>query len=160
MAKPSAPEKYELVARQILEDLKKPLNLSSVEEKQSLTGFSGTKWEIDAKAWIEDGSGFLVVEARRYTKSRLKQEDLAAIAYRIQDIGAKGGIVVSPLPLQRGAELVARAAGIEHVSIDPNSTTDSYFAEYLSKRFYGLKASASVQMRSFMEAEVIKASDK
>lgn len=160
MAYPSASEAYELVARQVLADLKKPLNISTVEEKQSLTGLSGTEWEIDAKAWIEDGSGFLVVEARRYTKSRLKQEHVAAIAYRIQDTGAKGGIIVSPLPLQRGAELVARATGIEHIRIDPESTIESYLAEYLSKRYFGLKSSNLVQMRFTMEAEVIKASDK
>ena len=128
---------YETAARSVLEKIGSALNISTVEGKQKLDGLSGTEWEIDAKAIQENGENFLVVEARRYTTSSLTQEDVAAIAYRIGDVGAAGGIVVSPAPLQRGAALVAMANGIEHVRLTPESTSTAYPAEYMGKRFLG-----------------------
>jgi hypothetical protein len=156
MTTPCLSEAYEQAAHRMLADLRGHLGLAAVEGKQTLAGLSGTDWEIDAKAWLEGGAGFLVVEARRYTTSRLKQEALAAIAYRIQDLGASGGIVVSPLPLQSGAELVARAARIAHVRLEPESTTESYLAEYMGKRFIGVTVQESAQARDSTDAVVIK----
>lgn len=54
------------------------------------------------------------------------------------DLGADGGIVVSPLPLQRGAKLVAKSKNIEHVRLTPDSTPELYLAEYMGKRYHGL----------------------
>jgi hypothetical protein len=156
MTSRSSPEAYEQAAHRVLADLRSHLGLSAVEGKQTLAGLSGTDWEIDAKVWLEGGTGFLVVEARRYTTSRLKQEAMAAIAYRIQDLGAAGGIVVSPLPLQSGAELVAKAAGIAHVRLEPDSTTENYLAEYMGKRFIGATTVESANAQDSVSAEVIK----
>ena len=39
----------------------------------------------------------MIVEFRRYTKSRQNQEKMGGLAYRIVDTGAKGGLIVSLL---------------------------------------------------------------
>ena len=146
---------YESAARSILEQIGRTLSISTVEGKQKLDGKSGTAWEVDAKALQEDGENFLVVEVRRRTTSSLTQEHLAALAYRIGDVGAAGGVVVSPLPLQRGAALVAKTNGIEHVRLTPESTCTDYLAEYMGKRFLGASIVESVSLQDFMDAEVI-----
>lgn len=87
----------------------------------------------------------------------MKQEAIAAIAYRIQDLGAAGGIVVSPLPLQSGAGLVAKAAGIAHVRLDLDSTTENYLAEYMGRRFIGASIVESASAQDSVSAVVIEA---
>ena len=151
--KPSWSE-YEDAARKVLADLRQTLGLSEVEGKQSLAGASGTNWEIDAKAWRTGTDGFLVIEVRRLARSRLKQEDVAAIAYRIQDVGAAGGIVVSPLPMQKGANLVAASADIAHVRLSPESTTESYLAEFMGSRFLGASISEAANAQASCDAEM------
>jgi hypothetical protein len=147
---------YEDAARKVLCDLRDKLGLSTVEGKQSLVGLSGTTCEIDAKAWRDREGEFLLVEARRHTKSGLKQEALAAIAYRIQDVGASGGVVVTPLLLQQGAALVARSAGIAHVHLTPESTTESYLAEFLGQRFIGASITESISVTDQCDAAVAR----
>ena len=53
--------------------------------------------------------GFLVIECRRYPKSRLPQKDAGELAFVIEDLGASGGILVSPLGFQKGAKKIAEA---------------------------------------------------
>jgi hypothetical protein len=130
---------YEDVARRVLADMRDVLGISSVEGKQVLAGRSSANWEVDAKAWSADGENFLLVEVRR-RRSRLKQEHLAAIAYRIVDTGAAGGIVVTPLPLQSGALRVATHTDIALVRLTPESTNERYLAEFMGRRFIGLSA--------------------
>jgi hypothetical protein len=110
-----------------------------------LQGHSGASWEIDARAWCEGSDKFLVVEARRYTSTRLKQEDVAAVAFRVEDVGAAGGIVVSPLPLQRGANVVAQAKNIAHVRLTADSTPELYLAEYMGRRYHGVGIVEGIQ---------------
>jgi len=148
---------YEDAARTVLANLRQVLGIAAVEGKQSLAGISGTTWEIDAKAWCEGVDGFLVVEVRRHTSGRLTQEDVAAIAYRIQDVGGSGGIVVSPLPMQKGANLVAAHADIAHVRLTPESTTESYLAEFMGRRFLGEAITESLVLGDSCDAEVIRA---
>lgn len=121
-------ETYEEVARYVLQQLGKRFGLSEVEGKQKVIGKqSGTEWEIDAKGVRIGDSSIVLVECRRY-KSRLSQEALAAVAYRVIDAGAAGGITVSPLPLQKGAALVAKAGKIEHVQLQRDSTHEQWVA--------------------------------
>ena len=147
---------YEDAARRVLADIRHLLNVSDVGGKQSLPGSSGTSWEIDAKAGLDGQDGFLVVEVRRHTTSGLKQEAIAAVAYRIQDVGGAGGIVVSPLPLQLGAKLVAKDAGIQHVLLTPESTTESYLAEFLGRRFIGETVKEKVYPSDSCDAQVVR----
>ena len=148
---------YEDVARRVLADMREALGIANVEGKQVLEGASSANWEIDAKAWTADGENFLVVEARRHTTSGLKQEELAAIANRIKDVGAQGGIVVSPLPLQRGAKTIAASENIAHVRLTADSTFERYLAEFLGRRFIGVSVIESVTLSDSCDAQVIRA---
>ncbi len=143
MIQPRSWQSYEEVARYLLNRIASEFGLDRVEGKQSIAGqASGTSWEIDAKGVASDGVGFVIIEARRYPRTRLSQEQVAAIAYRIQDTGAAGGIVVSPLPLQAGAAKVAKSAGVIHVQLDAASNTERYILKFLNNVMIGLSPDA------------------
>jgi hypothetical protein len=119
--------------------------LRRVEGKQTIRGSrSGTTWEIEAKGVrIGEGAGFIIVECRRYTTSKQKQEkqkqeQMGGLAYRILDTGAAGGILVSPLGLQEGAAKVAGAENIQTVILSENSTTTNYLLQFLNNTFLGV----------------------
>jgi len=122
---PKAWETYEEVARFLLKDISDTLGLGleRVEGKQKLAGKSGTKWQVDAKGVKTEDGAIVIVECRRWTTSKPDQEDVGAFAYRIGDVGAAGGIVVTPLGVQEGGQKIAEYEGIEIVHLDANSTT-------------------------------------
>ena len=82
-------ERYEQTAQFLLNEFAEHFELGSVEGKQIVPGVSGTKWEIDAKGVKINGAGFLIVECRQWT-SKLSQQDVGSLAYRISDTGAQG----------------------------------------------------------------------
>jgi DNA-directed RNA polymerase subunit RPC12/RpoP len=136
---------YEEVAAYLLDRFAADFGLSRVEGKQVVAGLqSGTNWEIDAKGVREGNQGFIIVECRRYTTSRLNQEDLGALAYRITDTGAEGGIIVSPLGLQEGAQKIAQAENIVEVRLDPNSTPHDFSMQFLNKLMIGVSETIRV----------------
>lgn len=128
---------YEEVARYLLNDIAGEFGLRLVEGKQKVQG-GVTCWEIDAKGVAEAGGGFVIVECRRYVKSRLTQEDLGAIVYRMRDTGASGAIVVTPLPLQLGAQKIADAEGVHSVRLSSEATFEEYIINFLSKIKVGI----------------------
>jgi len=129
-------ESYEQVAQFLLDQMAEHFDLSHVEGKQKVQGKqSGTIYEIDGKGIAKEGDGFIILEFRRYTTSRQNQEHLAAIAYRIIDTGARGGIIVSPLGLQKGAKKIADAKNVVSVCLGENSTTKDYVLAFLNKVF-------------------------
>jgi hypothetical protein len=132
-------ESYEDVARYLLEKLGDALGLGleSVEGNQTLVGESGAEWEIDGKGVKADGGAIVVVECRRYTTSRVKQSAVASLAWTISDLGASGGIVVTPIGVQRGGQLIAKAADIQIVHLDADSTTTGYLLKFLGNVFVG-----------------------
>jgi hypothetical protein len=87
------------------------LKLERVEGKQTLVGESGADWEIDAKGLEAESGAIVVVECRRYTTSRIKQGAVAQLAWTIDDLGAPGGIVVTPIGVQYYLQGVGRQAG-------------------------------------------------
>lgn len=118
-------ETYEEVAAYVLKMVGKKFGLADVEGKQKVPSkHTGTAWEIDAKGIQESDGALVIIECRRYTSSHLSQKDVGSIAYSIRDIVASGGIVVSPYPLQRGAQKVAETDNIRHVQLDPCSARD------------------------------------
>ena len=129
-------ENYEQVARKVISDLRHELGVGEVEGKQRLQGESGATWEIDGKATLGSNEGFLVVEARRHTASGQKQEHLAALAYRVHDLGGTGGIIVSPLPLQKGAAIIAAHENIAELRVSADSTSENYMAQFLEQTFH------------------------
>lgn len=132
-------QNYEEVAQYLLNKFAEHFNIGLVEGKQIIPDKkSGTIWRIDAKGMKDDEEGFLIIECRRYTTSRLNQESMAALAYKILNTEAQGGIIVSPLGLQTGAKKVAEASHIESVILDAESTTTEYIMKFLNRIFIGL----------------------
>ena len=149
-------ESYEQVAQYLLDHFAEAFGLDHVEGKQTVLGQrSGTTWEIDAKGVRIGNDGFLIVECRRHTKSGLKQEELAAVAYRINDTGAKGGIVVSPLELQEGAKRVAAAENIVEVKLNADATKHQYILSFLNKVMVGLHDVAQPAKES-LDIEIVR----
>ncbi|MDH6522030.1 hypothetical protein [Streptomyces sp. SAI-090] len=146
---------YEDVAVYLLNQIASKLDLDRVEEKQKVIGErSGTEWEIDGKGVKVGDEGFVILECRRYTTSKQKQEQIAGLAYRIIDTGANGAIIVSPLGLQEGAAKVAEAENIRTVHMDQNSTRTDYMFRFLSEVFVG--ASDTVHVSESVTIEVIR----
>ena len=132
-------QSYEEVASYLLDQFAHEFGLIKVEGKQVIKGKrSKASYEIDAKGVRDDDSIFIIVECRRYTKSKQNQEKLNALAYRIIDSGADGGILVSPLGFQKGAKRVASEESIMEVMLDENSSTTDYFLKFLNKIHIGL----------------------
>jgi hypothetical protein len=149
--------RYEEVAQILLNRFAEDFGLSSVEGKQDMAGkLTGTSWEIDAKGVVEGGDAFLIVECRRYTTSKLAQEDLAAIAYRISDVGAAGAITVSPHDLQSGAKKVAAANNIVHVRLTPDSTPEEFQLQFLDKMRVGFHDEVSIKATDHLTITVTK----
>jgi hypothetical protein len=151
---------YEEVARSMLGDLRDRFGIDDIEGKQSLPGDSGTTWEIEGKATNTQLGGFLVIECRRYTTKRLNQEAIGAVAFRILDLGASGGIVVSPLDLQLGAKLVASTNNILHVQLAPWSTAEDYLAKFMGKSFHKASVTSGARFGDSVEASVVSAPPK
>jgi hypothetical protein len=134
---------YEEVSAHLLNMLARELGLVRVEGKQVLPGESGTDWEVDAKGVVEGDKAFVLVECRR-TNTRQSQAKVAAFAFSIQDTGAVGGIIVTPVPLQTGAKKVAASANIQHVQIDLDSTHEEFAFKFLNRLFVGVVSRLAV----------------
>ncbi|MEU2869735.1 restriction endonuclease [Streptomyces olivoreticuli] len=138
MTTQSAWESYEEVAVYLLDRIAEELGLERVEGKQGVFGSrSLTNWEIDGKGVKVENEGFVIIECRRYTTSKQNQEKVAALAYRIMDTGASGGILVSPLGFQEGARKVAAAESIQEVLMSATSTRSDFVLRFLKKIFVG-----------------------
>jgi hypothetical protein len=154
-------ETYEEVAIHLLDNFASEFGLDRFDGKQKIISYrSGTNWVIDGKGFNDGADSFVIVECRRYTKSKQSQEKVGALAYRIQDTGADRGIIVSPLGLQAGAEKVARAENIISVKLTPESTTQEYVMEFLNKICIGLvgraKVTDSVHIQLFENGKLVE----
>jgi len=139
-------ESYEQVGTYLLDQFAAEFGLDRVEAKQEVSGQrSGTSWEIDAKGVHQGNDGFLIVEFRRCTTSRQSQEKMGGLAYRIIDTGAKGGIIVSPLGLQEGAEKIAAAENVVNVILNENCNHHEYMMLFLNKVMIGVQDTFSVK---------------
>lgn len=135
----SAWRSYEEVAAYLVGQFKEHFGLEKVEGGQKVKGErSGTEWRLDAKGVRLGGEGFVIVESRRHMTAGQKQEDLAALAYRIMDTGAAGGIIVSPLPIQEGAKKIAGAEGIIEVTLNAECTNSDYVMAFLKRIMIGV----------------------
>lgn len=129
---------YEEVAAYLLNKFANEFGLSHVEGKQSLEGLrSGTNWTIDAKGFCEGNEGFVIIECRQYISSKQNQEKVGSLAYRILDTRAEGGIIVSQLGLQSGAQRIAKAENILNVELRNDCTPTEFSMQFLNKIFIG-----------------------
>ena len=131
---PTTWQSYEEVARFLLQKLsdRLGLGLEGVEDKQKLTG-EATDWEIDGRGVGTEDGAVIVIECRRLTTSKVKQNAVAALAYSIRDLGASGGIMATPIGVQRGGQRIAEREGIKVVRLAADSTTENYLLEFLGK---------------------------
>ncbi|EGR1564756.1 restriction endonuclease [Vibrio alginolyticus] len=151
-------ETYEEVAVYLLNQFSENFELEGFSGKETISGNrSGTSWEIDGKGFSEGDDRFVIVECRRYTTSRQSQEKIGALAYRIIDAGASGGIIVSPLGLQSGAEKVAQAENITSVKLTPESTTQEYMLEFLNNICIGIVDNINVSMSDSLSITIMDA---
>lgn len=134
-------ETYEQVAAYLLNQLAEQFCVGRFEGKQAIAGDSGTDWEIDAKGCSDGSDRIIVVECKRHTKNGVPQAIAAALAWTIRDLGAGGGILVSPLGLQKGAKKVAAQANIVEVNLDQNSTTTDFILSFLNQIHFGISES-------------------
>lgn len=137
---------YEEVATYLLNKFASHFGVGRVEGKQLVPGISGTEWEIDAKGCSDDGAHFIIVECKRYTKSGVSQAIAAGLAWSIQDSGASGGILVTPIGLQEGAKKVAAKAGIHEVLLKQDATTTDYVLEFLNQVCLGFSDTVNVSI--------------
>ena len=137
---------YEKVAVFLLNKICDELGLEKVEGKQKIKGKSGVKWEIDGKGIKINDEGIIVIECRRYTNSKQSQDKLGSLAYTINDIGAKGGIIISPLGIQEGAKKIANVENIISIKLDQNTTKKKYILEFLNKIMAGFTENMSLSM--------------
>jgi hypothetical protein len=139
--KPKKWRTYEEVASYLLNQMAEEFGLQKVEADQTVVGLrSGTKWRIEGKGIAVAGDKFVIVECRRYPKSKLDQESVGGLAYRISDAGASGGIIVTPVGLQEGAARVAAAENIVTVILDEKSSSTDYIVRFLGKIKVGMSA--------------------
>jgi hypothetical protein len=132
-------QSYEEVAAYLLNEMKAAFGLQRVEGKQGVLGLrSGTEWVIDAKGVALGEEKFVIIECRRHTTSRQKQEHMAALAYRILDTGTVSGILVSPLDVQKGARKIARAEHVITAQLAAESTTTEYVLKFLNQIHVGV----------------------
>ncbi|MBN7303112.1 restriction endonuclease [Mycobacteroides abscessus subsp. bolletii] len=131
-------QSYEEVARFLLQKLSDllGLGLKRVADKQTLVG-DATDWEIDGRGVPTDGGGVIVIECRRLTTSKVKQNAVAALAYSIRDLGASGGIIVTLIGVQNGGQRIAEREGIKVVRLAADSTTESYLLKFLGSVVVG-----------------------
>ena len=152
---------YEEVATYLLNEMRDEFGLKKVEGKQRVKGIHAlTEYTIDAKGVNKGNEGFVIIECRRRTTTKQNQESLGALAYRIFNTGASGGIIVSPLGLQRGAKIIAPAENIHNVLLDENSTTNEFVIKFLKKTMIGTQITATIGLSAVSEAEIIKSKAK
>lgn len=129
--------KYEEVVRLLLHQYRDAFGLDRVGPKQKVPGDSGTEWEIDVVAYGKDDGKLILFECRRY-KSKIKQEAVGGFAFRIDDTQAAKGYIVTPLGLQKGAEIVAQYKQIGCIRIPRDATAKNHIVQFLDKVFIGV----------------------
>jgi hypothetical protein len=130
---------YEEVAQYLLNQFAAYLGLERVEEKQKVLGqLSGRQIEIDGRGVREGNTGFVILECKRY-KDRVEAEKLEALAFRITDAGASGGIVVSPLGLQEGAAKIAATQNIVTAQLNRDANEHQYILRFLQNVMIGVQ---------------------
>jgi hypothetical protein len=76
------------------------------------------------------------------------------LRYRIIDSGAIGGVIVSPLGLQEGAQKVAAAENIVEVHLDENSTPEQFVMSFLDKIMLGVVD--TIKLKDEVKVEVVR----
>lgn len=153
---PQTWQTYEEVARAVLNDLRKHLGIADITGYKDLPGNSGTSWRVEGTATSTEDGGILIVECREHKSKALTQESVGGLAFRIIDTNGSGGILVTPLPLQKSAKLVAKAQNIKHVMLEPWSTSENYLAEFMGTHFHHVTEHVGILFSEKLTVKVIR----
>lgn len=123
-------DKYEVASIELMKRIQHDLGIKDVERGagRAVIGQCGTPWNPDQLAFTSDGT-MIIVECR-YRGPRtggVKQNDMAAFAYILDDTGAEG-IVITTKPIQKGAKMVAKNEIIGIIEFQPGDTFDDFVA--------------------------------
>lgn len=151
-------ESYEEVARYLINQFREKFGLQIVEGKQVVSG-KCTEWEIDGKGVKLGNEGFVVIECRRYPRSRVSQAEAADLAFRIEDLGASGGFLVSPLGFQEGGKKIAEAKNIATLFLAPDSTIERYVLRFLNQVMIGVGSALPLHLTGELAKVVISKQD-
>lgn len=129
---------YEQVAGELLERLGPSfgLDFAEVKDKQDCRGDSGTDWEIDRVGITKDGRRVVSIECR-HRDDRLKQSEIAAVAYIRDDIHAQGAVVVTTKGVQAGGITLAEYEDIMIIHLSKDATTEDFTLESMGKKIGG-----------------------
>lgn len=131
-------KRYEEATKAILDKLRDHLGLERVQGEVSYEGKSGTRWNVDASCYRQEDGALVLVECRRKATRRVPQAEMAEFAFRIDDIGASEGLMVTPIGYQRGARIVAQAQRIGLATLNLDATDQEYILESAERLFRGL----------------------
>ena len=130
-------ERYEEVVQQILGHLRTELGFASVEGKGKQPGASGTEWEADAICYRQGDGKMILVECKHWSR-RIDQRTMGQFAFSINDSGAAGGLLVTPIGYQEGAAKVANASKIGMATLNPDATDREYALRIAERLFIGI----------------------
>src|SRR5271157_3012191 len=111
---------YEDAVRSIITQHKELFELDSVEPAPlELEGKSGNSWNIEIVGYKAGQRRIVIVEVRRKTTRNLEPEEVGGFAYRIEDVGAEKGYMVTPLErgFSIGAAKIADYEEIGHIKV-------------------------------------------
>jgi hypothetical protein len=123
----------------LLDKFAQHLGFDQVEGKQKIIGLiSNREIEVDGKAVRTGQEGIFVVEFKDHNR-KVVPSDLEALAFRIQDVGASGGIIVTPIGLQDGAKCIAEATNIMTATLSTDPTPTEFALRFVKHVMVGLE---------------------
>jgi hypothetical protein len=109
---------YELFVKRACESLLKDDGIA-VHHRRKYLGRSGQTYEIDLSFTFKKASvDFLVLIECKHYAHKVRLNDVATFAFKLDDIGAQKGILFSTIGFQRGVLKIARSSGIALVKVD------------------------------------------
>lgn len=129
---------YEDAVRSIITQHKELFELDSVEPAPAkLQGKSGTTWNIEIVGYKAGQRRIVIVEVRRKTTRNLEPEEVGGFAYRVEDVGAEKGYMVTPLErgFSIGAATIADYEEIGNIKVSVDATPEDYILQHLNSMF-------------------------
>src|SRR5271157_3324305 len=128
---------YEDKFREIVSQNPDDFELTSVADTKRDYWGAITSWNIDVSG--QSGDRLVVYECRD-RKRKPTKPDLGELAFRLDDLNAKG-FVVSPKGFTSGAQEIASAKNIEHIPFTFDANTGDFTVRYKTKLKAGLSSS-------------------
>jgi hypothetical protein len=128
---------FEDAARSIIANHREFFGLEEVEPSVTkVQGTSGYQWNIDVVGYAAGSRKIVIFEVRR-KKRNIVPEEIAGLAYRIEDTGSEKGYIVTRMDrgLSTGAEGIAGYEEIGHIRVSKDATPEFYLMQCLDKIF-------------------------